>query len=258
MSDYSFWLESIAFFGIILLRYFLVAGIAYLFFYSIFNQALTNPVSPLQSPSSQSIQSDIKLSVLSAIIFALAAALILSAYSGGMTRLYSSPQQYQIWYLAVSYILVLVLQDTYFYFTHRLFHHSFLFSWCHQGHHRSRYPTPWTSFAFDPTEAIAQSLFLVGIVFVIPLHLITLIAVLMTMTVWAVVNHLGLDRLPISFPHHWLGKWFIGPAHHSLHHLKYRVHYGLYFTFWDNYLGTQDSTYENQFSKANIDDIPKV
>jgi lathosterol oxidase len=140
--------------------------------------------------------------------------------------------------------VVLLLQDTYFYFTHRLSHHPVLFSWLHRGHHRSCHPTPWTSFAFDLPEAIVQSLFLVGIVFVIPLHFITLIAVLSTMTIWAVLNHLGLDRLPASFPHHWLGKWFIGPAHHSVHHRKYMVHYGLYFTFWDRLLGTQDLNYE--------------
>jgi Delta7-sterol 5-desaturase len=85
---------------------------------------------------------------------------------------------------------------------------------------------------------------LVGIVFVIPLHLVTLIAVLSTMTVWAVLNHLGIDRLPSSFPHHWFGRWFIGPAHHSIHHLKYKLHYGLYFTFWDRLLGTQDPEYD--------------
>lgn len=92
-----------------------------------------------------------------------------------------------------------------------------------------------------------QSLFLVGIVFVIPLHFITLIAVLITMTVWAVLNHLGVERLPLSFPHYWLGRWFIGPAHHSIHHLKYTVHYGLYFTFWDKLFGTHDPDYEAKF-----------
>ena len=181
--------------------------------------------------------------MLSAGVFALAAALIFSGYMAGMTRLYSDPQQYGLWYLGVSYGGVLVLQDTYFYFPHRLFHRPKLFPWFHQGHHRSRHPTPWTSFAFDPLEAIVQSLFLVGIVVMIPLHFITLIAVLTTMTMWAVLNHLGLDRLPALFPHHWLGRWLIGPAHHSIHHLKYTEHYGLYFTFWDHICGTQDPDY---------------
>ncbi len=254
MIHHSFGFYGIAFFGIILLRYFLVAGGTYLIFYSPFSQSFVGHDLPYQPPTWRSIQQDIQLSVLSAGVFALASAMVLSGYSFGMTQLYSYSQQYGFWYLGISYIIVLLLQDTYFYFTHRLFHHPSLFRWLHQGHHQSRYPTPWTSFAFDPLEAVVQSLFLVGIVFVMPLHFITLIAVLTTMTIWAVVNHLGIDRLPTSFPHHWLGRWFIGPAHHSIHHLKYRVHYGLYFTFWDRLLGTQDPNYQKKLNEHLIDE----
>jgi Delta7-sterol 5-desaturase len=250
--DHSFLFYGIAFLGIILLRYFLVAGGTYWFFYSPFSQSFANPDLPHHTPSWVSIQQDIKLSVFSAGIFALAGGFILSAYNGGMTRLYSQCNLYGWWYLGISYVAVLMLQDTYFYFTHRLFHHPLLFRWLHQGHHRSHYPTPWTSFAFDPPEAIVQSLFLVGIIFIIPLHFITLIAVLTTMTIWAVLNHLGIDRLPLCFPHHWLGRWFIGPAHHSIHHLKYTVHYGLYFTFWDKLLGTQDPNYDQKLGEHLI------
>ena len=253
MITHSFGFYGIGFFGIILLRYFLVAGGMYWCFYSSSSQAFVNPRGTLiqqqQVPSWRSIQSDIQLSVFSAGVFALAAAIVMSAYGGGMTRLYSHANQYGLWYLGVSYIAVLLLQDAYFYFTHRLFHHPLLFAWLHQGHHRSRYPTPWTSFAFDPLEAIVQSLFLVAIVFIMPLHFITVLAVLTTMTVWAVLNHLGIDRLPLWFPHHWLGRWVIGPAHHSIHHLKYTVHYGLYFTFWDNLFGTQDPNYQKKFDE---------
>lgn len=242
------------------MRYFLVAGGTYLYFYSDWGKTFSsqNPNQnhsqdlSHQAPSWHSIQRDIKLSILSTGVFAIAAALILTAYSWDITRIYHQPQRYGIWYVGISYIAVLILQDAYFYFTHRLFHHPSFFLWAHQGHHQSRYPTPWTSFAFDPLEAIVTSLFLIGIVFIIPLHFITLIAVLTTMTVWAVLNHLGLDRLPLSFPHHWLGRWFIGPAHHSIHHLKYTFHYGLYFTFWDNLMGTQDSNYGEKFGDRQI------
>jgi len=248
LFNHSFGYYGIAFFAIILLRYFLVAGGMYVFFYTPNHQPATEPEMRPRSPDLRVMQHDILLSIFSAGVFALAAAFIMSTYGWGMTRIYSHSQQYGLGYLGLSYVAVLVLQDTYFYFTHRLFHHPLLFRWLHQGHHRSRYPTPWTSFAFDPWEAIVQSLFLIGIVFVIPLHFVTLIAVLITMTIWAVLNHMGLDRLPLSFPHHWLGKWFIGPAHHSIHHLKYTQHYGLYFTFWDKLLGTQDLEYEKKLS----------
>jgi lathosterol oxidase len=242
--NHSFSLYAIAAFGLILARYFLVAGGTYWLFYVPWGQALLNRPQPERCPSWRSVQPDIQLSVLSAAIFAIATACILSGYSQGLTRLYSHSQTYGLWYLAVSYVGVLVLQDTYFYFTHRLFHHPRCFSWFHKGHHRSRYPTPWTSFAFDPLEAVIQSCFLVVVVMTIPLHFVTLLALLVTMTVWAALSHLGVDRLPAAFPHHWLGRWFIGPAHHSIHHLRYTVHYGLYFTFWDHWLGSHDPNYD--------------
>ncbi len=242
LTGFTFKYYVVAFFLIILARYFLISGGMYFLFYSSFSLNYCRQKLDQLIPTVQSVLHDIKLSVLSAGVFALASAFIVSNYN--LTLLYSHHQEHGLFYLGLSYCLVLLVQDTWFYFTHRLFHHPLFFRWFHQGHHQSRQPTPWTSFAFDPLEAVVQSLFLMIIVFVLPLHLITMIAVLTTMTIWAVLNHLSVDRLPGSFPHHWLGKWFIGPAHHSLHHQKYTVHYGLYFTFWDKFLGSQDPNFE--------------
>ncbi len=236
--------------GLILVRYVLIAGGTHYFFYSALGQAFSKRAWRLQSPSWRSMRHDIDLSARSAIVFALCAALIMTAYDAGKTLLYTDLHQYGWWYLGVSYGAVLILQDTYFYFTHCLCHRPLLFKWLHQGHHRSRQPTAWTSFAFDPPEAVVQAVFLGAIVFIVPLHFITLIAILITMTVWAVVNHLGLDVFPVSFPHHWLGRWFIGPAHHSVHHRRYTLHYGLYFTFWDKLLGTHDPGYEKNLNAS--------
>ena len=241
---------GLAFLGIILVRYFSIAGGLHLFFYSTGGDYLARRATPLSPPSGESIRRDIKLSICSAVIFALCAAVIVSGYDAGITKLYTDIDISGIWYLPLSYGLVLLLQDTYFYFIHRLLHHPSLFKWFHQGHHQSNHPTPWTSFAFDPPEAVIQSLFLIAIVLILPLHLITVIAILITMTVWAVVNHLGLDLFSPSFPHHWLGRWFIGPAHHSIHHHRCLRHYGLYFTFWDKICGTTDPGYDRHINKS--------
>jgi Delta7-sterol 5-desaturase len=262
LTTHSFAFYGLAFFGIILARYFLLAGSIYLFFHSATGQLEASlPTgsrlfSAVPSPRERSalrwksIQKDIKLSIISSIVFALGAALVMVAYQAGITRLYVDIRHYPLWYLGVSYILAIILQDTYFYFLHRLLHHPRLFRWWHRGHHQSNHPTPWSSFAFDPLEAIAQLLFLVGIVFVVPLHFITMIALLSTMTVWGIVNHLEVDRLPTNFPHHWCARWFTGPAHHAIHHRHYEFHHGLYFTFWDRQLGTQAPKYKQEFINA--------
>ncbi|KYC43802.1 C-5 sterol desaturase [Scytonema hofmannii PCC 7110] len=247
MTNYSFWFYWFVFFGVIFARYFLIAGGAYLLFYSILGKSLAKRSLRFKPPLSRSIWNDIKLSILSAVIFALCAAFIISEYDLGVTLLYTDLREYGLWYLGVSFVAVLIFQDTYFYCIHRMFHHPLLFKWMHHGHHRSGDPTPWSSFAFDPPEAIVQALFFVGVVFIVPLHFITLVAALITMTVWAVLNHVGFELFPSSFKSHWFGRWFIGPTHHSIHHRKYTMHYGLYFTLWDKLLGTQDPNYENEF-----------
>jgi sterol desaturase/sphingolipid hydroxylase (fatty acid hydroxylase superfamily) len=244
------WFYCFAFLGIILSRYFLIAGGTYFVFYSVLGKLFVKRQLHRKPPKWEKNRRDIELSLLSTLVFALFAAFIMSEYDLGVTLLYADLGKYGLWYLGVSFVVILILQDTYFYFIHRLFHHPLFFKWLHQGHHRSGEPTPWTSFAFDPLEAIVQVLFFLAIVFIIPLHFITLLTALMTMTVWAVFTHLGFELFPSSFPHHWLGKWLIGPTHHSLHHRKYTLHYGLYFTWWDKLLGTQDPNYENEFDKV--------
>ena len=228
-------LSVLILFALLLSRYLLVAGGSYWILYA----------RPNHGAPGAAIKRDISLSVGATAVFALAAALILLALDHGFTRIYPDLQRYGLWYPLVSYGAVLLLQDTYFYFLHRLFHHRRFYRHCHRGHHLSRRPTPWTSFAFDLPEAFAQALFLAVVVFVIPLHLVTLLAIGITMTVWAVVNHLGLECLPPTFPHHWFGRWFIGPAHHSLHHLNPQRNFGLYFTFWDQLLGSEDPAFRS-------------
>jgi sterol desaturase/sphingolipid hydroxylase (fatty acid hydroxylase superfamily) len=238
LTDYSFWFYCFAFFTIILARYFIIAGGAYLLFYPLLGKRIAKRSLRQAPPISAAIFNDIKLSILSTVVFAVCATFIILEYKLGFTLLYTDPRKYGLWYLVASFVGVLMLQDTYFYFMHRLFHHPSLFRWMHYGHHSSGDPTPWSSFAFDPPEAILQALFFVGIIFVIPLHFMTLAIALLTMTIWAVFSHLGFYLFPPSSQNHWLESWFIGPTYHSIHHRKYKMYYGLYFTVWDKLLGT--------------------
>ena len=65
---------GLAFLGIILVRYFSIAGGLHLFFYSTGGDYLARRATPLSPPSGESIRRDIKLSICSAVIFALCAA----------------------------------------------------------------------------------------------------------------------------------------------------------------------------------------
>lgn len=242
----NFWFYWFVFCGIIMGRYFIMAGGSYWLIQSFVYKKLPTFESSDQQRRELEISKDIRLSTLSAILFALSAAAFMMFYDWGITKVYTDWKIQDLGYLTFSYITVLLLQDTYFYFLHRLFHLPSLFRWLHQGHHQSKVPSPWTSFAFDPMEAVVQASFLLSITFIIPLHVGVLIAILLTMTIWAMGNHIGFQVIPYSKISRWCGKWCIGSTHHLIHHRRYTRHYGLYFTFWDKVLGTQDIKYELQ------------
>ncbi len=236
--------RSLIFFAVTLLGYFAAAGSLYWVLY--LRRSSRFALTTIWA----SIRSDVTLSVLSSGIFAVCAAIMTTVYELGGTRLYLQPEQYGLGYLGFSLVLVLVLQDAYFYFTHRLSHHPKCYKWLHQGHHHSKNPTPWTAFAFDPAEAMIQSVYLMGVVTFIPIHLSVLVAVVMVMTLGALLHHFGVRLFPDSAMGKWLGSWMVGCTHHWLHHRKYTVHYSLYFTFWDRVMGTQYEGYENVLSPS--------
>jgi len=193
------------------------------------------PAKPTRRPSGH----DIALSLGSSWIFALGGAVVIQADALGLTRLIH--EQVSPWWVApLEFVGVLLLQDTLFYGLHRLMHHRLCYRWLHQGHHHSRHPTGWTAFAFDPGEALLQAGFLVGVVFLIPLQSSTLLALLLTMSAWAVVNHLEPAQESGAPQGERLGRWLIGPGHHGLHHRRPGRNFGLYFTFWDRFCGTAE------------------
>ena len=197
----NFWLYWFVFCGIIMSGYFITAAGIYWLLYSILGKQLPGLKSKNRQQRRSAIAEDIKLSILSVNFFALGAACFIVSYNWGHTQVYIQWKIQDLGYLAFSYIAVLLLQDTHFYFMHRLFHLPLLFKWFHRGHHLSKPPTPWTFFALEPMEALVQASFLLCITFVIPLHIGVLLAILLTMTVWALGNHLGFQVVVVRKPH---------------------------------------------------------
>ncbi|MEM9509922.1 MAG: sterol desaturase family protein [Cyanobacteria bacterium P01_E01_bin.35] len=220
-----------------LVRYFMVAGGAYWLFYFSSHKFLIKQSVDIVLPNQEFIRNDIVLSVIATFASAICAALVMISYDSGATLLYQSIEDYGVWYLITSFWIVILLQDTCYYFFHRGLHHPLFYNWLHRGHHHSKNPTPWTSFALDFPEALIQGLFVVAVIALIPMHHVILALWLLTMTIWSLVNHLGFELFS-SFSNCWLGKWLISSNHHSLHHRRHTRHFGLYFTFWDRILGT--------------------
>ena len=190
--------------------------------------------------------------MVSAFIFAIAGAATALLWQKGQTKIYTEVNAYPLWWLAGSFIIAMLLHETYYYWLHRWMHHPKVFKIVHKVHHDSNITSPWTAFSFHPLEGFLQALFLPALLLLMPVHLYVIILQLTVMTLSSVINHLDIEIYPKNFHKHFLGKWIIGATHHSLHHKQFKYNYGLYFTFWDKWKQTESPLYNKLFSEKTM------
>jgi len=235
----EFLLLTAALTAIIAARYLVVSGLAFWLLWQRGGEKLAARRLNRDRPMRRLIMQEIRLSLLSSAVYAAPAALALQTWLHGGTKIYTDLTAHGgVPYLFLSAFVYLIVQDSYYYWAHRLMHEPRLFKWMHAGHHKSRQPTPFASFAFDPAEALLTAWLLPAMVFFIPIHMVVLISLLMLMTVTAVMNHSGWEMLPPSFVDGPVGRHLISATHHSLHHRRFDANFGLYFRFWDRLMGT--------------------
>ena len=225
--------------AIIALRYLLVASGLYSLLWRRGEPRLSRPLRlNTRTPTRDAVLHELRASLVSSPIYAFPAAVALYAFQHGHGRMYADPARYGLLWLPLSAAVYLIVQDTYYYWTHRALHHRALFAWGHRGHHRSREPTPFASFAFDAAEAAATAWLLPALTFVVPIHVGVALGLLTLMTLSSLMNHCGFELWPQGFVRGPVGRWLITATHHSLHHTRYRSNYGLYFRAWDRWMGT--------------------
>ncbi len=192
---------------------------------------------------------EIGYSCITSIIFSLVGTGMMIAWQKGWTKVYVQVADYPLFWLGISLVLVLLLHETYYYWLHRWMHRPRVYRWVHKLHHDSITTSAWTSFSFHPSESILQSIILPALLFIIPLHYVVIALILIIMTASSIINHLNTEIYPQSFYQNWFSKWWIGATHHGLHHAQFRYNYGLYFTFWDKWMGTESPDFKRLFAR---------
>ena len=157
----------------------------------------------------------------------------------GFTAIYLDINAYPLWYLPIGVFITLFIQDTYYYWIHRWMHKPSVYRYIHKIHHKSVHTSVFTAFSFHPFETVLQAVILPLIVLFIPLHFYAFLFTLLIMTISATINHAGVEIYPSGKYGKWIGKWIIGATHHDKHHRKFNYNFGLYFTFWDKWMGTE-------------------
>jgi Delta7-sterol 5-desaturase len=176
---------------------------------------------------------EIKWSLITAFIFGITGVIVLWLWQKNFTQIYLQIDQFGYVYLILSWFLMSVIQDFYFYITHFLLHQPWFYKKFHQIHHESLHPTVWASFSFHPVEALIQAVILPLIILFLPLHPLILVLHLTLMTITAAINHGGYELYPQWMHHSFFTRNLIGATHHSLHHRYYRYNYGLFYNWWD-------------------------
>lgn len=235
--DKSFWHEPwlVVFFLSTLLAIIFIRYVAFASLYQMLLASVKKSTINIYSLKRNQIRKEIKWSFLSSVVFTIFSAISYWGFQKGWTMVYTEVSSYPLWYFFVSPFILLILYETYYYWLHRAMHIPLLFKIIHKAHHESLHPTVFTSFAFHPLEAILQFLFFPIVIILIPFHYYILMAVLLLMTLSAIVNHGGVEIFRKKF----ILKHIIGSSHHERHHTEFRTNFGLYFTWWDKWMNTE-------------------
>jgi sterol desaturase/sphingolipid hydroxylase (fatty acid hydroxylase superfamily) len=185
-------------------------------------------------------------SMRTVLVFSLVGTGVWVGYLLGVSRLYFVPEAYGWGWLVASFPVMVVLHDAWFYWTHRLMHHPRGGPLAHRTHHLSSAPTPWTAYSFSAAEATVQALYLPVVLLFVPIHQAVVFLWMVYMVLRNVMGHSGTELLPRGWLAGGWGRCFTTTLHHEMHHAYGRYNYGLYFTWWDRWCGTEHPEYRQR------------
>ncbi len=150
----------------------------------------------------------------------------------------------------VSFVLMVIAHDAYFYWTHRLMHDPRLFRRMHRRHHRSHNPSPFTAYSFDLAEAAVLASFVPLWMILVPTPWTTVGLFMLHQIVRNTLGHSGYELMPANRNGRPMIGFLTTTTHHDLHHAEAGWNYGLYFTWWDKVMGTEHPDYHARFASV--------
>ncbi|MFA7273470.1 MAG: sterol desaturase family protein [Crocinitomicaceae bacterium] len=234
-----------------LFRYAFFAVLGYFIWYILFKKKWQFKKIQSVFPKGSDYRREIGYSLVTVILFSIIGYAVVSEPISNFTLRYTEFSDRTVGYWWLSILLMILLHDTYFYWAHRLMHHKKIFNLFHLVHHRSLNPSPWAAYAFHPLEGIIEAGVIFPIVFLIPHHVSAIIVFLFFMIIYNVYGHLGYELYPKGFNKNFIGKWLNTSVNHNQHHEKITGNYGLYFLFWDRWMGTMRDDYDQKFEEID-------
>lgn len=194
-------------------------------------------------PAPAQLKLEKKMTAVHAACDIAALAAIYLLHTQGYTQLYMDFGSRGAGYALFSFALLFVIQDAWFYFTHRAMHHSSIYRHVHFLHHKAKNTNPWSSWCVHPVENLVEAGLWPLVVLALPLHPLVLCAYLFASAFLIFNGHSGYEFNPDGYrsfrPLDWLGT----ATSHNLHHQAGKYNFGFYFRFWDYVLGTEHPNY---------------
>lgn len=237
MPKLQYWSDFLI---LIALRYFVVAGLAFLVWYVFRNKMNDCKKIQQKQPQSNDYVRELVYSIMTIFIFATLLFVLLSKKLPirNHTFFYEKIDDYGMFWFWICFPIMLIVHDTYFYFAHRFMHLPKVFKVLHQVHHKSTNPTPWAAFAFHPLEALIEGGIMLVFLFLMPITKYHFFFFFTLMLFYNVYGHLGWELYPEGFSKTKIGRWINTSTHHNQHHEFVKGNYGLYFLWWDKWLNT--------------------
>jgi Delta7-sterol 5-desaturase len=248
-NPFWFFIITLVVYTVVVGRYFLLSWLFYSIFYVWQRHKWKSRKINQRDYRPGQFKQEIIRSNITAFIFGISGALLLLLWQNEYVKIYHDIHAYAWWWLPVSLIIALVLQETYYYWLHRWMHIPKVYKLVHKWHHDSHIASPWTAFSFHPLEGLIQAIFLPLILLFLPMNLFVLIIMLTIMSISSVINHLDIEVYPKWFSKNIFTRSIIGATHHSLHHKQYKYNFGLYFTWWDKLTKTESPVYDELFDE---------
>ena len=215
-------------------RYILIAGGAYLFFWSRPNTWTQKKRIQKKDFTPRDLKREFLYSIVSSLIFGL----ILSFSFPDINKV-RALQLMTSWPNVLFEVFILVLvHDTYFYWMHRLVHHPLLFNTIHKVHHLSTNPSPFAALSFHPIEALLEIVWICPIAYFFHFEMITWVIFGFVIIFINVLGHLNVEVYSRRWKANAILKYLNYSKDHNDHHKHFHGNYGLYLSIWDRWMKT--------------------
>jgi sterol desaturase/sphingolipid hydroxylase (fatty acid hydroxylase superfamily) len=134
--------------------------------------------------------------------------------------------------ISIKIIIILFLNDLWFYFIHRwILHNKFLYKYIHKQHHESKNPNIYSTYFVSISEMILHGVFLLSVPFFIEVNIEMFILGPIISSMIQASNHSNYNLFENN-------KFFMSPIFHRKHHQVNKGNYGQILQIWDKILGT--------------------